>query len=597
MTESSKKIKYNRVPSSGFRKKNKKPSRKKNKQSLSERCGDFLYKVGFFAEMEATLFYNSAKVFFIDVMQLLNRWAEAGSVFLGNIVVKMGKDIITPLTEFNDGYQRMKEKAKENKKAKKKSSTIGFYIKYLREGIVKHGHLTENAVMWGVPLIACALTVFWVNIHLKANYALAVQYNGDIIAYVENDGVYEGAVNQVQTRLVYNTGNNTYSASEEEQEEWTVDATLQIRRADVDELISEDELVDTILKNSGEEIVEATGLYVNGVFYGATTEVDKLLADIAAVKAPYEQPDNDAITVEFVDDVQIVDGIFFVDNLRDYDSEMHQLFTHEVEGERYYEVEEGASPSYIAAQNNITLAELYAMNPELEGGGLWVGDRLVVSRSRMMLRVKVVERIEVEETVPRTNIVTYSDEMLNNEMQVVTQGNNGLNLVTYEITYIDGVEDHRERIHVEEIIAMVPQERVVGTRLPTAAGSGIGTGSMVLPLPAGSFRRSRGFYVGHTGTDLAVPTGTPVYATDNGYVSRAVVSYVGYGVYVIIDHGNGVSTLYAHNSQLYVSTGQYVTRGQVIAASGSTGNSTGPHLHFEVRINNTPVNPAPYIGY
>ena len=569
------------------------PKKKKKKSggSLSKRIGDSLYKIGYFVEMEAILLSNKASSYFQEVLGKVNGWAVSGSLFLGNIAANMSRDIISPITAFRDGWRRMKDGAKENKKLKG-GSTLGFYINYFRKGITKHGHLTENAREWGVPLLTFIACAFWINLNLQANYALAVEYNGEVIGYVQNDGVYESAVQQVQGRIVYDTGNNGYS---EDVEPWTVEATLRVQRAGAETLIDEQVLVNTILETSGEEIIEATGLYVDGVFYGATTEPELLAADIALIKAPYEQPDNDAITVEFVNDVEIVEGIFFTDSVRDYDAEMHQLFTHEVEGERYYVVQEGDSPSYIASQNDIPLRELYAMNPELEGSGLWVGDQLIVGRSRMMLQVKVVERIVQEETVPRTNVTTYSDEMLNNQMEVVTQGNNGLNLVTYDITYIDGVETYRERIHVEEVIPMVPQERVIGTRLPTSAGSGIGTGSMVLPTT--NFRRSRGFFPGHTGTDLAAPMGTPVYAADNGYVIKAVYTYTGYGVHIIIDHGNGISTLYGHCSALYVSQGQYVTRGQVIAAIGSTGWSTGPHLHFEVRVNNTPVNPAPYIGY
>jgi len=70
----------------------------------------------------------------------------------------------------------------------------------------------------------------------------------------------------------------------------------------------------------------------------------------------------------------------------------------------------------------------------------------------------------------------------------------------------------------------------------------------------------------------------------------------GYGLFVVIDHGNGMSTGYAHQSQLAVSQGQLVSQGQVIGYEGSTGDSTGPHLHFEVRINGSPQNPRAYVG-
>jgi murein DD-endopeptidase MepM/ murein hydrolase activator NlpD len=96
----------------------------------------------------------------------------------------------------------------------------------------------------------------------------------------------------------------------------------------------------------------------------------------------------------------------------------------------------------------------------------------------------------------------------------------------------------------------------------------------------------------HQGLDIAAPSGTPVTAAAAGTVIMAQW-YGGYGNYILIDHGGGYSTGYGHLSAIYVSSGQVVQRGQAIGAVGSTGQSTGPHLHFEVRIAGKPVDPAP----
>lgn len=99
----------------------------------------------------------------------------------------------------------------------------------------------------------------------------------------------------------------------------------------------------------------------------------------------------------------------------------------------------------------------------------------------------------------------------------------------------------------------------------------------------------------HTGYDIPAPYGSSIVAAEAGTVITA--GYVrGYGYTVIINHGNGLTTLYGHNSSLMVSMGQTVTRGQVIAKAGSTGNSTGNHCHFEVRLNGAHVSPKPYLG-
>ncbi|MCS6848111.1 MAG: M23 family metallopeptidase [Candidatus Roseilinea sp.] len=106
---------------------------------------------------------------------------------------------------------------------------------------------------------------------------------------------------------------------------------------------------------------------------------------------------------------------------------------------------------------------------------------------------------------------------------------------------------------------------------------------------------SQGFRYYHRGVDIANAIGVPIYASDGGYVTYAGWSNVGYGYMVQIDHGNGFSTLYAHLSQWYVDPGQAVSRGQIIGAMGSTGNSTGPHLHFEIRYGGVPQNPLVYL--
>lgn len=98
----------------------------------------------------------------------------------------------------------------------------------------------------------------------------------------------------------------------------------------------------------------------------------------------------------------------------------------------------------------------------------------------------------------------------------------------------------------------------------------------------------------HTGMDFGVPSGTPVHAMADGEVIIAKYSS-SYGNYIVINHGSGITTLYAHNSKLLVSVGDKVKGGQVISKSGNTGYSTGAHMHFEVRKNGTPINPAPYV--
>jgi murein DD-endopeptidase MepM/ murein hydrolase activator NlpD len=101
-------------------------------------------------------------------------------------------------------------------------------------------------------------------------------------------------------------------------------------------------------------------------------------------------------------------------------------------------------------------------------------------------------------------------------------------------------------------------------------------------------------YIEHKGIDLAAPTGTPIYAPADGFVAKAE-RFGGYGNYIQIEHGGKIETRYGHLSAYAVSAGQYVHKGELIGYVGATGDATGPHLHYEVRIDGDPVDPMPYL--
>jgi murein DD-endopeptidase MepM/ murein hydrolase activator NlpD len=150
--------------------------------------------------------------------------------------------------------------------------------------------------------------------------------------------------------------------------------------------------------------------------------------------------------------------------------------------------------------------------------------------------------------------------------------------------------------------AIAAQLRQVDPVKPGSPPPSSGRGILANPVP-GAAATSRfgmrtnpvtGKYVLHAGQDYGVPVGTPLRAAADGtVVSASAVG--GYGKYTCISHGNGLATCYAHQSKFMVSAGQKVTRNQIVGLSGNTGNSTGPHLHFEVRVNGNPVDPAGYL--
>jgi murein DD-endopeptidase MepM/ murein hydrolase activator NlpD len=131
----------------------------------------------------------------------------------------------------------------------------------------------------------------------------------------------------------------------------------------------------------------------------------------------------------------------------------------------------------------------------------------------------------------------------------------------------------------------------IGTCAPIPPGTGlVGTGNFIWPAPK-HWLSGNPYAPWHPGIDIAAKLGDPIYAADNGIVIYAGWNNWGYGNLVVIDHGNGWQTWYAHNSGIYVSCGQNVYQGSVISAAGSTGRSTGPHLHFETRFQGTLPNP------
>jgi murein DD-endopeptidase MepM/ murein hydrolase activator NlpD len=164
---------------------------------------------------------------------------------------------------------------------------------------------------------------------------------------------------------------------------------------------------------------------------------------------------------------------------------------------------------------------------------------------------------------------------------------------------VDGTEKYEPIPSDEEVerhvIALERANRRIEAMLRGLGGSGVGTGRLIWPVrgPITSPFGPRGGRL-HAGLDIGVSTGTPVRASDAG---RVVVSgwVGGYGNYICVQHTRSLSTCYAHNSRLGVRKGDRVRKGAVIARSGSTGNSTGPHLHFETRVNGGAVNPLRFL--
>lgn len=213
-------------------------------------------------------------------------------------------------------------------------------------------------------------------------------------------------------------------------------------------------------------------------------------------------------------------------------------------------------------------------------------------RRERLLNVQVTKTLQYTEEIPYQTITLENAQLDQNTQQTLRPGINGAAKVTAEVTVVNGVEQERTIVSRAVLKNSVNQVLEVGTR-----NVGIGMGALASPLT--SYRYTSGFkFRGdhwHKGVDLCTPEGSPVYASDNG---KVVVSEWSdsYGYYVVIDHQNGIRTLYAHNSQLVANVGDTVALGDQIAFSGNTGNSSGPHVHFEVHVDGEAVDPALYLA-
>ena len=166
-------------------------------------------------------------------------------------------------------------------------------------------------------------------------------------------------------------------------------------------------------------------------------------------------------------------------------------------------------------------------------------------------------------------------------------------------------EAYEAQLAKEQALEADIQAMIAELERQEAAKNIVSTGYYIWPLPGYTPGSAYGWRIHpiwgdrrfHAGEDIAAPSGTPILAADSGLATVVPNNGNGYGNYIIINHGGGRTTLYAHMSAFAISNGQSVTQGQVIGYVGSTGNSTGPHLHFETRINGATTDPKSYFSF
>ena len=267
--------------------------------------------------------------------------------------------------------------------------------------------------------------------------------------------------------------------------------------------------------------------------------------------------------------------------------------TKESQKNEIYEVQSGDTLSTIANGHGLLVKDVLALNSGMtERTMLHIGDEIIITVPQPELTIMTTEQSTYEEEYFAEVEYVYNDNWYTTKSVTLQEQEAGYHQVTALITKRNGVEQSREMI--DEVVIKEPVKKIVevGTQTPPTYIKPLSGGRQT----SGFGRRkapTKGASTNHRAIDWATPTGTAIWASSGGTVSVAGWQS-GYGYVVYINHPDGNQTRYGHLSKILVSSGQKVKQGQKIALSGNTGRSTGPHLHFELRVNGTPVNPYNY---
>ena len=557
---------------------------------LVQAVGEFLYALGFAAEYAAVRAGRNVAHAALWAAGCCKKFAHDLAVTAFPGAVQMFKDLFGPIVLFFKGIAALLVHAHRIHKEQGLGAALKASARFFTSGIRRNLKLLPRMAMYILPLCALALyvTVFESVVHRP--YALAVQVNGQTVGYVANEATFNLAREDVQERINYAGTDKT---------EWTIEPTYTISTAH--QVMDENQMANAILRSASDEISEGTALYLDGELTAVCADGTSLQSYISSLLAPYEDEENANVTVGFNRAVDLEQGIYFNESFQDL-TDIENTLSGVQQAEKIYKVQAGDTLWAIAQKNDLTFKELCALNTNFKGAPLTEtsniqeGDELIVTKEEAMLEVRIT-KIEVkQEEIPYTTETTNSNELTKGTTKVTQEGENGLRNVTLQNVYdTNGTLLEQTVLSTEIIKEAVPKKVTVGTKKVTSSTKYItGSGRFIWPVPNYKYC-SRWYSSGHKGVDICAAAGTPIYATASGTVAKAGYNKAGagtgYGYSVVVNHGGGYTSVYAHCLSLAVHAGQSVKQGQLIGYVGSTGRSSGNHCHFEIRLNGSYVPP------
>lgn len=431
--------------------------------------------------------------------------------------------------------------------------------------------LKNKRTIGNLLLAVFMVTIIWLYGINTPAYAVIVDGNREFI--VENSADVSAALNQMH---------------DEEYGKRVELKRIFVKRAQ----LVEPQNVSQELKLAFEPKVIAATIMVNGapaVYLPDRSVAEAMLEQLKTNNSVLAAGES-LISLGFEEDVQIIEGKVPAAKVMSW-SDAWNVITLGTSAPHLYKVEPGDSLWSIARKNDMYVSDIVKSNQIQEDSVLALGQTLYLNKPAPLVNVIAQVQGQGKEVIPYETI-TNTDNSING-VKVKTEGQNGERYVAYTAVKRNGEMESRE-INQEELIK-APVNKVVikGGRASyqVASRGGVSSGSLIWPV-TGYISQSYG--KGHTGLDIAGSSGSTIVAADGGTITYAGWEG-GYGRFVIIDHGNGLQTRYAHCSSILVQVGQKVDQGQAIATRGSTGRSTGPHLHFEVLQNGSFRSPLSYL--